>query len=214
MPFQPENPIWLYTATIPTNFYSSLISGCQRLPNGNTLICKGKNGIFFEVNHEKEIVWEYTNPYLRYILNRVFKIRYIPIELQSGPDIEGDGDLHWGLVPAGSLQTSSFTLTNIGDAYSKLNWRIISYPNWGNWTFTPDSGQNLTPEEGPVSVHVEVIAPNQKYKKLNGEIKIINLQDVNDYDIIKVTLSTPVVYPYSFQQLHYIKNCSIFLFLL
>ena len=205
-PFEPENPIWIYTANIPTDFYSSLISGCQRLPNGNTLICNGQKGIFFEVNPEKEIIWEYTNPYPSYLTNRVFKICYIPIEPQSGPDIEGNGDLHWKLVSPGSLQTGSFTISNIGDAYSKLNWSIIDYPNWGTWNFTPDSGQNLTPEEGLLTIYVEMIAPNQKNRLFNGEIKIVNLQDINDYDIISVSVSTPNVHQYSIQQLHNIKK--------
>jgi hypothetical protein len=44
------------------SFYSSYISGCQRLPNGNTLICSGATGHFFEVTADKEVVWEYINP--------------------------------------------------------------------------------------------------------------------------------------------------------
>jgi len=38
------------------------ISGAQRLPNGNTLICDGPHGIFFEVTAAKEVVWKYINP--------------------------------------------------------------------------------------------------------------------------------------------------------
>jgi hypothetical protein len=45
------------------NFNSSFISGCQRLPNGNTLICNGSVGRFFEVTREKERVWEYVSPF-------------------------------------------------------------------------------------------------------------------------------------------------------
>ena len=44
-------------------FYSSRISGVQRLENGNTLICSGAEGWFFEVTLEGEKVWEYYNPY-------------------------------------------------------------------------------------------------------------------------------------------------------
>ena len=44
-------------------FYSNLISGAQRLKNGNTLICEGHGGRIFEVTPEKEIVWEYISPY-------------------------------------------------------------------------------------------------------------------------------------------------------
>lgn len=44
-------------------FYSPLVSSCQRLPNGNTLITEGTNNRIFEVTFDNEIVWEYINPY-------------------------------------------------------------------------------------------------------------------------------------------------------
>ena len=52
-----------YTAPKKTDFYSSFISGAQRLSNGNTLICSGTNGTIFEVTPDKEIVWKYVNPF-------------------------------------------------------------------------------------------------------------------------------------------------------
>jgi hypothetical protein len=60
--YQPSAPQWTYIADPPTNFYSSFISGAERLPNGNTLICSGADGIFFEVTPEGKTVWEYHNP--------------------------------------------------------------------------------------------------------------------------------------------------------
>jgi hypothetical protein len=44
-------------------FYSSYISGAQRLKNGNTLITEGGNGRVFEVTRKGKIVWEYISPY-------------------------------------------------------------------------------------------------------------------------------------------------------
>lgn len=55
--------VWEYKADPPQSFYSALISGCQRLPNGNTLICEGLKGRVFEVTTDKEIVWEYVSPF-------------------------------------------------------------------------------------------------------------------------------------------------------
>jgi Spy/CpxP family protein refolding chaperone len=60
--YGPDGPAWSYAAPKKSDFYSSFISGAQRLPNGNTLICSGANGIIFEVTPEKEIVWKYINP--------------------------------------------------------------------------------------------------------------------------------------------------------
>jgi hypothetical protein len=55
---------WEYTSESKESFFSPLISGAQRLPNGNTLICEGNKGRLFEVTAAKEIVWEFVNPYL------------------------------------------------------------------------------------------------------------------------------------------------------
>ena len=54
--------VWSFQPTLPTAFYSRYISGLQRLPNGNTLVCSGANGHLFEVTPEGEVVWEYISP--------------------------------------------------------------------------------------------------------------------------------------------------------
>jgi hypothetical protein len=58
----PDQPVWSYSAPKKEDFYSSFISGAQRLPNGDTLICSGANGTIFEVTPGKEVVWKYVNP--------------------------------------------------------------------------------------------------------------------------------------------------------
>ena len=65
-PFGPDKPAWTYQAANPTDFYSSEISGTHRLPNGNTLICAGVRGTFFEVTPAGKTVWEYVNPVVSY----------------------------------------------------------------------------------------------------------------------------------------------------
>lgn len=56
--------VWEYRdASAPLSFFSSYISGAQRLPNGNTLICEGVTGRIFEVTPQYEIVWEYISPH-------------------------------------------------------------------------------------------------------------------------------------------------------
>lgn len=61
-PYGPDIPVWTYTDSNPTDFYAPNVSGSQRQPNGNTLICSGPTGNFFEVTNEGEIVWLYVNP--------------------------------------------------------------------------------------------------------------------------------------------------------
>ncbi len=60
--FGPDKPVWSYTAPKRYQFFSSFISGAQRLPNGNTLICSGASGTVFEVTPAKETVWKYVSP--------------------------------------------------------------------------------------------------------------------------------------------------------
>ena len=89
--YEPEEAIWTYKC----DFYAEFLGGTERLSNGNTLICDGSRGSFFEVTSEKEIVWRYDNlfPYpittksrlkifpfwLLYYTTDVFKInRYSP----------------------------------------------------------------------------------------------------------------------------------------
>ncbi len=54
--------VWSYRPPVPAALYSSYISGAQRLSNGNTLVCSGGHGHFFEVTPDGEVVWEYVNP--------------------------------------------------------------------------------------------------------------------------------------------------------
>ena len=61
-PYGPAGPNWQYKATPPTSFYTPQVGGAQRLPNGNTLICEGTKGRFFEVGPDSVVVWTYINP--------------------------------------------------------------------------------------------------------------------------------------------------------
>jgi len=60
--YAPVESIWEYKSEIPEDFYASRFSSSQRLPNGNTLICAGVGGIFFEVTPDDSIVWKYISP--------------------------------------------------------------------------------------------------------------------------------------------------------
>jgi len=56
--------VWKYIAKDDfTSFFSPHMSGAQRLPTGNTLICEGNKGCIFEVTPEGDIVREYVNPF-------------------------------------------------------------------------------------------------------------------------------------------------------
>ncbi len=62
-PYGPNDTAWTYTAAAPDDF-TAIISGTQRLPNGNTQITYGVKGTFVEVTPEGEEVWRYVSPYI------------------------------------------------------------------------------------------------------------------------------------------------------
>ncbi len=60
--YAPTSTTWNYTASPRENFYSSFISGVQRLENGHTFIDEGEDGLLFEITDAGETVWKYQNP--------------------------------------------------------------------------------------------------------------------------------------------------------
>ncbi|MEM7168347.1 MAG: aryl-sulfate sulfotransferase [Planctomycetota bacterium] len=60
--FEPTALTWTYMDPNPTDFYASFISGTRRLPNGNTIICNGPQGEFFEVTTAGSVAWRYRVP--------------------------------------------------------------------------------------------------------------------------------------------------------
>lgn len=58
----PATAYFTYAAHEPTTFYAQNISGAQRLPNGDTLVCAGTTGTMFEITSSGETVWSYTMP--------------------------------------------------------------------------------------------------------------------------------------------------------
>jgi hypothetical protein len=69
--------VWSYASA---NFFSTNISGAQRLPNGNTLITEGAPGRVFEVTPQRRIVWEYMNPAQEGGGNGVYRAYRVPYE--------------------------------------------------------------------------------------------------------------------------------------
>ena len=60
--FGPASLAWTYQANPPSSLYAQDISGAQRLPNGNTIICQGTLGTFYEVTSDGAVAWKYINP--------------------------------------------------------------------------------------------------------------------------------------------------------
>lgn len=106
------------------------------------------------------------------------------------PDLDCDGALNWLRVKPGSTVTGTFSVGNIGDVGSMLDWEVTSWPAWGNWTFTPSNG--TIPAGNWVTVTATCVAPNQQNQQFTGNIEVCNKDDSTDCCSIPVTLKTPM----------------------
>ncbi len=138
--FGPTNLYWTYKDSLPTNYYSSEISGAQREPNGNTLICAGIFGTLFEVTPAGQTVWKYVNPVAKttlaqgsaipadtmkagQFLNEVFKVHRYPTNFVgfAGKD----------LAPRGAIETYTKAATDtvglgLPDVWVRANFGSLS----------------------------------------------------------------------------------------
>jgi hypothetical protein len=134
--YSPANFTWTYQGTTAAPLYSENISGAQRLPNGNTIICSGTIGRFIEVTTSGEIVWEYICPVQKTgpitqgqlpdedparvdeTMNSVFRVYKYPVDYAAftGRDLT-PGD-YIEIYPATSIEDNG-----------KNSSRIQSYPN-------------------------------------------------------------------------------------
>ena len=134
--------------------------------------------------------YDFSNPSWDGTANFCIKALIGDYEPQN-PDLECDGELRWSDIKPLEEITSSFTVENIGDPYSLLDWEISEWPEWGDWTFDPFGGYNLMPEDGQVTVDVTVVAPEEGDQTLIGQVKIVNKEDPGDFELIDVELSLP-----------------------
>jgi hypothetical protein len=131
--FGPATVCWQYGATPASSMYSPNISGAQRLPNGNTLICVGASGSFREVTRDSQVVWRYINPVI-----------------DSAPLYQGDSAL--------ASQNNVFRITRYASDYPGLAGRDLTpgYPI-EKYRFVPsgfaESGRSGLP--GSLAVRIQ-----------------------------------------------------------
>jgi hypothetical protein len=107
------------------------------------------------------------------------------------PDLDCDGDLSWTDITPGETVSSTIIVENNGELYSRLDWEVQSYPEWGTWLFDPESGDDLLDGES-IIIDVEVISPNIQEETFTGEVVIMNLEYLDDTCTIDVSLATPM----------------------
>lgn len=129
--FGPLNFQWTYTASPQSDFYAQNISGAQRQPNGNTLICSGPSGRFFEVDINGNMVWEYINPVSGQGIiaqgatannNRAFRAERYATDYA--------GFTGQTLTPQGYIESgSTFSCVNYASTIETLSLSFTVYPN-------------------------------------------------------------------------------------
>ena len=118
--YGPKQLAWTYAGTGANQYFEGDISGAERMPNGNTLICYGAHGVLMEVTASGEIVWKYVNPVVQTgpltqgqtpgldakneNMDAVFKVR------KYAPDYSGLAGQD--LTPKGTIEQYAFTLVN------------------------------------------------------------------------------------------------------
>lgn len=78
-PYGPTAAYRRITAPDPQSMYSSGLSSAQKMPNGNVVICSGRQGWIFEMDPDDNLVWEYLIPL----------ISGVPVS--QGTEIDGPG---------------------------------------------------------------------------------------------------------------------------
>ncbi len=149
-PWGPALPDRTYVATPPSSLFSPIISGADRVPNGNTIIIEGVQGRVLEVTPAGGVVWEWVNPVGAngIPLNQgdiptpqgittevgLFKVRQYPVDYPAfdGRTLTPQGVLEGRLspdpVPNGSGTTDAVLvdkLTPTGDQLD-VNWDVTS----------------------------------------------------------------------------------------
>ena len=168
--YGPDTLSWQYTATPLGDLFAANISGAHRLENGNTLICDGPRGHYFEVDSAGSLVWDYVNPVVNTgplyqgqeiptqggaqnsTLNRTFRVHRYPTDYLgfAGHNLEPTGPIE--------LYMNTHDLTYLPDKHSLHQ----NYPN-------PLNPETIIPYDLPENIFVNITI----YDLLGRQVKIL-----------------------------------------
>lgn len=106
------------------------------------------------------------------------------------PDLETNSELNLTNIKPGSTITDNISIINVGESPSFLDWKIIEWPDWGNWSFSSINGSNLHPDDGSFLIKIVIEVPKEIKTTFTGEIKISNTNNINDTCIIPISITT------------------------
>ena len=168
--YGPDTLSWQYTATPLGDLFAANISGAHRLENGNTLICDGPRGHYFEVDSAGSLVWDYVNPVVNTgplyqgqeiptqgsaqnsTLNRTFRVHRYPTDYLgfAGHNLEPTGPIE--------LYMNTHDLTYLPDKHSLHQ----NYPN-------PLNPETIIPYDLAENIFVNITI----YDLLGRQVKIL-----------------------------------------
>ena len=168
--YGPDTLSWQYTATPLGDLFAANISGAHRLENGNTLICDGPRGHYFEVDSAGSLVWDYVNPVVNTgplyqgqeiptqgsaqnsTLNRTFRVHRYPTDYLgfAGHNLEPTGPIE--------LYMNTHDLTYLPDKHSLHQ----NYPN-------PLNPETIIPYNLPENIFVNITI----YDLLGRQVKTL-----------------------------------------
>jgi len=174
--YGPDTLSWQYTATPLGDLFAANISGAHRLENGNTLICDGPRGHYFEVDSAGSLVWDYVNPVVNTgplyqgqeiptqgsaqnsTLNRTFRVHRYPTDYLgfAGHNLEPTGPIE--------LYMNTHDLTYLPDKHSLHQ----NYPN-------PLNPETIIPYDLPENIFVNITI----YDLLGRQVKTLVNQGQN-----------------------------------
>jgi hypothetical protein len=134
--FGPVAPLWMYT---DPSFYSGFISGVERLPNGNTLVCSGQQFELFEVDPSGTKVWSYTHDPQGAVSFGVFQAHHVERTLWVDRDtlplaggllgfrhLVGSGDARNYIALLGSISGTSPGMVLANNVHLPLNVDVLT----------------------------------------------------------------------------------------
>jgi len=150
--------VWSYA---PCGFYATHPGSAQLMTNGNTLICHGTSGTFYEVDSDKNIVWKYISPVMGSGIIKQGKstgggsIGLLPTmrfrTYRYAPDYAAFDDKD--MTPVPTLEDDTTSVSFSGDAHIPGEFSLTSYTNSSN----PASAAMITvtiPQNTDVTVKI------------------------------------------------------------
>lgn len=116
--------VWSYGRLMDEHqvFFSATMSNCQRLPNGNTLVCEGNKGRIFELYLNDELAWEYISGFPAYETTPT-KSTYTPVYAAFRYDLDYSGLKRPRPYPVAKQTVPGKTaVPKVAAAQSRLEW--------------------------------------------------------------------------------------------